>query len=845
MTTVPYRPDYFSGSKGNPSYDRLIWEYNKTDFSDLRESLQRADWDSCLHTDNIDTACKLWTETFLNVARETIPNKTATIRPSDSPWFTSRLRTMRRKKLRLHNKAKNSNNNIQVWAYYRRFRNHYQDELKLAEEMYNKKLKDKLREGKTKDKAWWRTVKQFLGRAKDHTTSSLLWEDKVLSDDKSKAEALNSYFLKQSTVGSVEEARAPECEPNTPEHFLNEIHITEGEVLDILKTLNVSKASGPDGISPRMLKEAAPCIADPLAKLFNLSLTLNKFPNDWKKANVLPLHKKGPENACENYRPISLLNVVGKVFEKIIFKHIYNFFLQNQVITPFQSGFVRGDSTVNQLLYLYQQFAKALDEQKEVRIVFFDITKAFDKVWHEGLMVKLKKAGISGSLLEWLKDYLMNRNQRVVLNGQCSSWGPLKAGVPQGSVLGPLLFLIYINDIANIVNSHIRLFADDVTLFLEVDDPGTTAGELNEDLQKISDWAEKWLVTFNPSKTKHMLISRKRIQRDHPSLYFKDKVITDVNEHKHLGLIVQNDLTWFSHIESLVEKSSKLVNIMRSLQSCLDRPTLETIYISFIRPLMEYGHVVWANCTQAEQTMLEGVQLAAARVVTGAMRGTPNNRLYMETGWEPLDKRREKRKLILMYKIKNNEVPLYLQNAIPDQMNTRNYNTRSSHNMIHARVRTSLYSESFFPSTIRLWNELPSNIRHAEHITIFKKYLDKRYKIPPKNPLFHLGNRYTSILHARLRMGCSQLNDHLFKLGIKDSKSCSCGALNEDTYHFFFNCPKYNSIRIDLHENVIRVASFTLKTVLYGSDECSYFENSKIFLAVHSFIEKSKRFNPP
>ena len=227
---------------------------------------------------------------------------------------------------------------------------------------------------------------------------------------------------------------------------------------------------------------------------------------------------------------------MGKTFEKAIFKHVHNFLLDNQIITPLQSGFTRGDSTVNQLLDIYNTFCRALDEGKEVRAVFCDISKAFDRVWHRGLIAKLKHYGIDGPLLAWFESYLTNRRQRVVLPNGNSDWKEIKAGVPQGCILGPLLFIIYINDIVKENQSLIRIFADDTTLYMIVDRPDLAAQTLNNDLQRISVWSELWLVNFNPKKTETMLCTRKRNRVIHQSLPFSDTLQKEVTSHKHLGL---------------------------------------------------------------------------------------------------------------------------------------------------------------------------------------------------------------------------------------------------------------------------------------------------------------------
>ena len=265
------------------------------------------------------------------------------------------------------------------------------------------------------------------------------------------------------------------------EHELSDITVTEAEVLDLLNLIDTSKSTGPDGISPCMLKEAANVIYPSLTRLINLSLQSCKFPREWKKAHVLPLHKKKERNILDNYRPVSLLSCISKILERAVFKHVFNYFRENFLISVYQSGLTPGDSTVNQLVQIYHMLCDALDKKKDVRIVFCDISKAFDRVWHNGLIYKLSSMGVKGSLLSWFRDYLCDRYQRVVLEGEQSTWGRINAGVPQGSVLGPLLFLVYINDITHVVNSNIRLFADDTTIFIEVNDPDEAAESLNND----------------------------------------------------------------------------------------------------------------------------------------------------------------------------------------------------------------------------------------------------------------------------------------------------------------------------------------------------------------------------
>ena len=367
---------------------------------------------------------------------------------------------------------------------------------------------------------------------------------------------------------------------------------------------------------------------------------------------------------------------------------------ENKILTSVQSGFIPGDSTVNQLVSIYDTLCKALDNGLEARIIFFDISKAFDKAWHKGILCKLKNYGVAGKLFDWFKDYLSNRRQRVVLSNVKSSLGFLSAGVPQGSILGPLLFLIYFNDIVQDLQSNVNLFADDTSLYLVIENPQIAAQQLQSDINTITTWANRWLVTFNPSKSESMIISRKR-NTYHPSLQMLNKTIPEVNDHKHLGVFLSKNCQWHSHIEYITEKAWKRVNIMRKLKYTLDRKSLEIIFISFIRPIIEYADVVWGNAFQYELELLDNIQNECARIVSGATKLVSLEALKNEVNWETLEQRRYNHRHILFYKIKYGIAPQYLSSSISDSANTR-YNLRNANDINGILARTNLYFSSFF-----------------------------------------------------------------------------------------------------------------------------------------------------
>ena len=463
-------------------------------------------------------------------------------------------------------------------------------------------------------------------------------------------------------------------------------------------------------------------IVPSITKLINLSLSTAKVPKSWKQANVIPIFKKGDKDDINNYRPVSILSCVNKIMEKIVFKHVYNYIKDNNLISPHQSGFKPGDSTVNQLSYLYHVFSEALDKKKDVHIVFCDISKAFDRVWHDGLIYKLKKFGIHGDLLNWFKDYLTDRQQKVIIRGQHSELGHIKAGVPQGSIVGPMLFLVYINDLINVVGSNARLFADDTSLYIDFDDPTEAKNILDTDLLNIQNWAKQWLVNSSPPKTKAMTVSFKKHQS--PPLRFQDTDLADVDSHKHLGLTLSKNLSWSVHISNIIKSASPMADVLRKLKYKVDRESLEKIYFSFIRPKLEYGSEIWDGCKKQDAEMLENFQLDMARIVTGARRGTSHDLLYEELKWTLLRDRRYNIKIKQFCDIIEGNSPNYLSDLVPKPVNPRNL--RNSKNIPPIKCRTEVFRRSFLPSSITLWNELPVEVRNIEAIT--KKEIIHRNK---------------------------------------------------------------------------------------------------------------------
>ena len=275
-------------------------------------------------------------------------------------------------------------------------------------------------------------MKGFISPNEKPSIPSLIYQERSISDSQEKANLLNEFFTEQTILN---DDNVPIPDISYTNSSMPSFTVSPHEVQSVLLSLTLGKASGPDEINNRVLRELSNVLSVPLCELFNKSLTEGVVPTSWKKAHVCAVYKKGDPSLVSNYRPISLLSNLNKVLERIVFKYVFNYLRDIDFLSPFQSGFVPGDSTINQLIYLYNEFCRSLDEGKEIRTVFFDISKAFDRVWHAGLIGKLKAAGISNSLVNWFSNYLIGRRQRVVIPGAQSTWSSIKAGVPQGSIL--------------------------------------------------------------------------------------------------------------------------------------------------------------------------------------------------------------------------------------------------------------------------------------------------------------------------------------------------------------------------------------------------------------------------
>ena len=828
------------------SFERLIYLYKRADFDKLNNEISNYDW-QVLRDGNLNESTEFFNNVFLQFVNSCIPSKRILVRSDDKPWFDSELRKFCRIRDRLRKQAMRTGKQ-NILNKYKEFRNKVNNMKKHAKQNFFNSLEISLENLSSNDKkGFWRIIKYFV---KNNDCSSNI--PPLCSTSRSgeviqhltnyeKADCLNEYFSSISSIND-QNASLPVFTAKT-NNFISDIYVTEAEIYETILSLNVNKACGPDSISHKMLKGVAKSICKPLALLFNRSINEGIFPDCWKVANVVPIFKKGDRSSVTNYRPVSLLSCCGKLFERVVFKYMYNFFLDNNLLYKYQSGFLPGHSTTFQLIDIFHHICQSFDNRQYSCMVFCDISKAFDRVWHKGLLFKLQQNGITGKLLNWLSNYLTNRRQKVVIQSAESSLKPITAGVPQGSVLGPLLFLIYVNDISESLLSLTRLFADDSSLYYSTTSIDDIEGLINHDLRLISNWAKKWLVNFNPNKTEAVLFSLKPYDRL-PSLVFENTNIQFVENHKHLGVTLNSKGQWNAHIDTILQSASKVIGIMRKLKFSLNRKSLNQIYLSYICPTLEYASIVWDGCSDNCSESLQKLQNEAARIVTGLTRSVSLANLYRECGWETLANRRKTQKLNFMYKATHDMVPPYIAELIPPTTSeTNQYNLRNQNYFRNILVRTSVSQKSCIPSSIDLWNDLDPNIRNSNSLATFKLSLSGRH-LPNNVPSYYLvGNRYLSVLHARIRNNCSNLNNDLFHNRLRESPLCAClSGEVENAEHYLLRCNFFGRERVDMFRVTRSFHPLNVETLLFGRSDLTHENNVVIFKAVQEFIKKSGRF---
>ena len=660
------------------------------------------------------------------------------------------------------------------------------------------------------------------------------------------------HFAKKSNLKGRDET-PPAIDPI--ETFSDLVHLDTshyeiGPLIKSMKNADFSPCGVPSKFIKLLYHRFGSKITTPIADLLNLIFRVGVYPKAWKVANITPVYKKkGAKTDKSNWRPISILPTLSKLCESVIHSRILRHLLDNNIITEKQAAYLPNDSTTNQLLYIVHKIKAAWAQRNLSQAVFLDISAAFDAVWHSALIEKLRSVNIKGDCLKLLQSYLNGRTARTVVDGQHSSELPVEAGVPQGSRLGPILFILFINDIISDLESEPMIFADDTTLIASASSVEETSSILNRDLAKISTWAKKWKVQFNASKSKEMVFTKNQPPSDFP-LSFQDSLIERVTKHKHLGVTLTPTLSWDLHVSNIVKQVNMKLSMLYKVKE-LNRNTLDVMYKMHVRSCIDYCLPVYGpSLSNSQVNKLDQLQYRAARMATMAMKFTSKEKIFRDLGWESIENRIKYLSICLFHKIHIHATRPLIRKCMPPINLMHNY-TRNNRFYNTYPLKDTTFNNSFFPKISNLWNNLSPAIRNMDMID-FKNELSWLLK-PPKIRLYSIGNKLGNSLHTQLRVGKSQLNDHLFSMRLSDTPGCLCHEPVESTEHFLLDCFIYDTERSELFTNITSLLAKKLdkynrndlvSALLFGEnvhDSERYQHNKLLFKNFQNFLIKTKR----
>ena len=545
-------------------------------------------------------------------------------------------------------------------------------------------------------------------------------------NDQEKSSTLNNFFSSVFTTENV--SFMPNMTAKVEEeNFIYSTSTTEKEMKEYLQKLKPNKSPGTDQIHPYLLRECAPYLAKPLSKLFNLTMKQGSLPSEWKLAEIRPIYKKkGSKSDPSNYRPVSLTSVTCKIFEKIVKKTLCNHLLQNNLLSPHQYGFIPGRCTDTQLLATIKEWQKSLDNSIPTDVAYLDFRKAFDAVPHKRLLFKLNNYGVKGELLAWVENFLSERKQYVKINNSKSEERPVTSGVPQGSVLGPMLFIYFINDLPEMTTVQTKIYADDTKAFTEIKSEEDRI-KLQQSIDLMYRWSQDWQLHFNQTKCKIL-----HIGENNPKFSYyigeganRTEIETTTLE-KDLGVLVDNNLNFEDHIDFIIKKASqKKAQILRNF-SFRSKKVLVPLFKSLVRPVLEYVNTVWDSSFKTQIKLLEDVQRKYTKHILEVKKLSYEKRLE-KLKLPSLEFRRFRGDLIQVYKI----VHKHYDRPSVSNLFTFSQDTRlrgHGYKITKFLTKKRQYQHFFSNRIVNKWNGLTSETVNSKSINIFKNNIDREFK---------------------------------------------------------------------------------------------------------------------
>ena len=716
---------------------RSMKNYSKDKFI---EKLNEINWFYVLNELDVNSAWKNFREVFSKKIDEIAPMKEVRLRSNSEPWFDGNILNLISERDKLVDKIRKGGATEDVQKRYRKLRNKVQCEIKKAKQNY---ILNQIEEQKNDSKKLWKTLKG-LGlpdKKSEKAKITLKIDEEIVFDDKRLANRFNNFFC---TIANSLVDKLPKVDRSSLSKKINDFYkskdveknsfclcrVNEDLVVKHLSSLNVSKATGQDGISARFIKDASGVIAKPITHIINLSLVKGEVPNDFKIAKVNPLFKKGDRNCESNYRPVSVLPVISKTIERIVFDQLHSYLDKNNLIYKFQSGFRKSYSTESALAFLSDSIKFNMDNGLYTGMVLIDLQKAFDTVDHEILIQKLSAIGANENAISWFKSYLSERKQFVIINREQSDMKSIECGVPQGSILGPLLFLVYVNDMTSAVDCSLFLYADDSALVVAGKSVDDIIFHLSKNLNSLSDWLIENKLSLHLGKTESILFALKRKLKKCKSSFdivCKDNKIVNKSEVKYLGSILSNDLNGSKMAESNVKKINNVVKFLYRKANFLPKNNRKLLCNSLAQPHFDYACLSWYRSSSVKlQVKLQCAQNKLIRFINSY-----NSRKHLSFDdfknlkWLNVSFRVEFVSLCNMFKINQNCAPMYLCDLKLINPDVHTHKTRYSFKSYVVPKVKSNGKTTFKYNAIKSWNSLPKYIKISKSLDKFKSLAKK------------------------------------------------------------------------------------------------------------------------
>ena len=635
------------------------WNYKKAEWGLFTVRANELTKDILVEGENPNIACRHWTDAVIKAAKDTIPRG---VRKDYEPHWNPDLQKAHDRLNSARDEAENNPGEENHIKLQRCKAEYIRKNLESKRKSWRETTENLNMEKDTTK--LWRLVKALNEEGERYQTISLEQEGEVLNEKRA-AGAFGEAFREVCNTPvppkrrndirrEAREMRDSEYQEDIPDVMTKPITMTE--LKKALKKLKKKKSPGPDGVTNEMLTHLGKAALDKLLDIFNLTWEKGDVPQMWKEATMIPILKTGKNKSKPlSYRPISLTSCVCKTMERIINERMQWYLESEAILIPEQAGFRQHRSTEDQTTHLAQVIEDAFQGKKVVLASFIDLQKAFDKVWKDGLIVKMLRAGITGNMLRWTKAYLHNRKARVLVNGHTGKKVLLRQGVPQGGVLSPTLFILFINDVVKELPKGVKaaLYADDLVMWCTEEHAATATYRMQMALDKLSAWTDKWCLQINKDKSAATLFTLTAQKAGKMTL--GNQPLQEIDEQTYLGVTFDKRLTWKTQVEHAESKARKKLGMMRKLAGTewgATEKILKQVYQGTVRPTLEYGSGAYMSAAKTHLNSLEKVQNQALRVITGSMRSTPIEKMQSITGIAPLQKRMESKAMIMLTKAK-------------------------------------------------------------------------------------------------------------------------------------------------------------------------------------------------